>query len=153
MSKTMRSTPRRDARTDLQRRPRDRRGLTIPEVLAVVLLVAVVVLIGALSVGRGKAAADELACQDNMRAVHSALQTYWTKNDRSYPADQTAFESWLDSPVYFEEEPSCPLDDDDVYHYFYSYNPATDPGPEGITITCPVPESGHGSIPTADGGW
>jgi type II secretory pathway pseudopilin PulG len=129
-----------------------RSGVTIPELLAVTLLIAVVVLIGALSLARGKEAADEMACQDNMRAIHSALQTYWSKNNRTYPADQNAFNAWLSNPAYFTEEPRCPLDYDAVYHYQYSYDPAN-PGPEGITITCPVANSGHGSVPTADGSW
>jgi len=128
-------------------------GWTVPELLAVILVLAVVVLIGALSVGRGKATADELACQDNMRAIHSALQIYWTKNNRSYPADQAGFEQFVQDPQYFPQEPRCPLSEDGSQHYQYQYDPATDPGPEGITITCPMAESGHGSIPTADGNW
>ena len=122
------------------------RGWTLPELIAVILLVAAIILIGLLSVGRGKATADELACQDNMRAIHSALEIYWTKNNRTYPADQTAFEQLLQDPAYFTEEPRCPLDDNGAYHYTYTYDPATDPGPEGITISCPVPGSGHGSL-------
>ncbi len=122
------------------------RGWTLPELLAVILLVAVVILVGALSVGRGKATADELACQDNMRAIHSTLEVYWTKNNRTYPAEQTAFEQLLQDPAYFTEEPRCPLDYEGAHHYTYTYDPATDPGPEGITIACPVPGSGHGSL-------
>ncbi len=132
---------------------RCRQGITIPELLAVTLLIAVVILIGAISLARGKAGGDQLGCQDNMRAIHSSLQTFYTKNGRTYPADQQAFEEWLSAPAYFTEEPRCPLDDEAAYHYLYSYDPATDPGPEGITITCPVPGSGHGSIPTPDGRW
>ena len=132
---------------------RGRAGWTVPELLAVILVLAVVVLIGALSLGRGKATADELACQDNMRAIHSALHIYWTKNDRTYPADQAAFEQFLQDPQYFPNEPRCPQDEELSFHYQYQYDPATDPGPEGITITCPISESGHGSIPTADGNW
>ena len=122
------------------------RGLTFPELIAVVLLVAVVILIALLSVGRGKATADELACQDNMRAIHSAIEIYWTKNDRTYPADQAAFEQFLQDPAYFTQEPRCPLDEDWATHYLYTYDPAIDPGPEGITLTCPESGSGHGSI-------
>jgi len=122
------------------------RGVTFLELIAVVLLVSVVILIALFSVGRGKATADELACQDNMRAIHSALEIYWTKNDRTYPADQAAFEQFLQDPAYFTEEPRCPLDEDRATHYLYTYDPATDSGPEGITLTCPMPGSGHGSI-------
>jgi type II secretory pathway pseudopilin PulG len=121
-------------------------GWTFPELLTVVLLIAVVMGIAALSVYRGKAAASELACQDNMGAIHSALQIYWTKNGRTYPPDQAAFELFLCDRTYFTEEPRCPLDDAGNYHYQYSYNPAVDPGPEGIVITCPVSHSGHGSM-------
>jgi prepilin-type N-terminal cleavage/methylation domain-containing protein len=121
-------------------------GFTLPELLAVILLVAVLLLVAILSVYRGKAAADQLACQDNMRAIHSALQIYWTKNSRTYPADQAAFEQFLEDRAYYMEEPRCPLDENREHHYLYSYDPAADPGPEGITITCPVPDSGHGSI-------
>jgi hypothetical protein len=122
------------------------RGWTFPELVVVILLVGVVILIGVLSVGRGKATADELACQDNMCAVHSALQIYWTKNARTYPADQAAFEQFLADRAYFPEEPRCPLDESGERHYLYSYDPAVDPGQEGITITCPVPGSSHGSL-------
>ena len=122
------------------------RGMTLLELIAVVFLVAVVILIALLSVGRGKATADELACQDHMRAIHSALEIYWTKNDRTYPADQAAFEQFLQDRAYFSEEPRCPLDEDGARHYLYTYDPATDSGPEGITLTCPEPGSGHGSI-------
>jgi type II secretory pathway pseudopilin PulG len=127
-------------------------GWTLPELLGVILLAAVVLLIATLSVYRGKAAADELACQDNVGAIHSALNIYWTKNrdavtqERTYPADQAAFEQFLQDPAYFLEEPRCPLDDEGAYHYQYSYDAATDPSPEGIAITCPVPDSGHSSL-------
>jgi prepilin-type N-terminal cleavage/methylation domain-containing protein len=131
---------------------RSHRGWTLAELLAVILLAAVLMLIATLSVYRGKAAADELACQDNMRAIHSALEIYWTKHKDSvtgehiYPANQAAFEQFLQDRAYFSDgEPRCPLDDDREYHYHYSYDPVTNPGPEGITITCPVPDSGHGS--------
>ena len=122
------------------------RGWTFPELIVVILLVGVVILIGTLSVGRGKATADELACEDNMRGIHSALQIYWTKNARTYPADQAAFEQFLADRTYFSEEPRCPLDESGEHHYLYSYDPAVDPGQEGITITCPVPDSSHGSM-------
>ncbi len=52
----------------------------------------------------------------------------------------------MQDPAYFTEEPRCPLDDEDAYHYQYLYDAAANPGPEGITITCPVPDSGHGSL-------
>ena len=132
---------------------REQRGWTFVEILAVILLTAVLMLIATLSIYRGKQAADELACQDNMRAIHSALEIYWTKHkdtvtgERLYPANQAAFEAFLGNAAYFpSEEPRCPLDDTRAYHYQYGYNPATDPGPEGIAITCPVPGSGHGSL-------
>jgi type II secretory pathway pseudopilin PulG len=108
-------------------------------------IIAVAVLIGALSVYRGKAAADQLACQDNMRAIHSALQVYYIKNNRTYPANQAAFDQFVQSQsgAYFGgKEPRCPLDSAGMYHYRYSYNAATGV----ITITCPVPNSGHGPI-------
>jgi len=131
---------------------RSRAGWTLPELLAVILLAAVVLLIATLSIYRGKAAADELACQDNMRAIHSALQIYWTKNrdsvteERIYPVDQAAFEQFLGDPAYWPEEPRCPLDDENSHHYLYAYDAVANPGPEGITITCPVADSGHGSL-------
>lgn len=139
----------RTSKTDREHRspaPRLQRGWTLPELLAVILLVAAIILIGMLSLGRGKATADELACQDHMQAIHSALEVYWTKNSRTYPPDQTAFQQFLQDPAYFTEEPRCPLDENGAYHYIYTYNPAVDPGPEGITISCPVPESAHGSL-------
>jgi len=128
-----------------------RRGWTLPELLAVILLAAVIMLVATLSVYRGKAAADELACQDNMRAIHSGLQIYWTKHrdtvtgEHIYPVDQAAFEQFLGDRSYFPDEPRCPLDRDLALHYQYSRDPA-DPGPEGITITCPVADSDHGSL-------
>ena len=78
--------------------------------VVVILLVAVGILIATVSVYRGKAAADELACQDNMRAIHSGLEIYFAKNHRTYPADQAAFEAFLRDRAYFTEEPRCPLD-------------------------------------------
>jgi type II secretory pathway pseudopilin PulG len=124
----------------------------MPELLVVILLLGVVMLVAALSIGRAKASADEMACKDNMSAIHSALQVYWAKNadpvthERSYPATQAEFETFLQTRAYFTEEPRCPLDEGASYHYLYSYDPAVDPGPEGITITCPVPDSDHGSL-------
>lgn len=127
-------------------------GWTFAELLAVILLAAVLMLVATLSIYRGKAGADELACQDNMRAIHSALEIYWTKHkdpvtgEHFYPENQAAFELFLQHRAYFAEgEPRCPLDDDAAYHYQYSYDPVTNPGPEAIAITCPVPNSGHGS--------
>jgi type II secretory pathway pseudopilin PulG len=122
------------------------RGWTLPEALVVIGLLAVVLLVGTLSVYRGRAAAMELACQDHMRAIHGQLQIYWTKNDRTYPADQAAFEQFLQDKAYFPEELRCGLDEAGELHYIYNYDPTADPGPEGITITCPVSGSGHGSL-------
>lgn len=119
-------------------------GWTLVELLAVVLLLAAVLLVASLSVYRGKAAADELACADHMRAIHSALEIYWAKHYRAYPADQAAFEQFLQDPVYFPEVPRCPLDTAGDLYYHYAYDPAA--GPEGIVITCPVAGSGHGSL-------
>ncbi len=126
-------------------------GWTFTELLAVILLAAVFMLIATLSVYRGKAAADELACQDKMRAIKSGLDIYWMKHKDSvtgqhyYPANQTEFLTFLQDPAYFTEEPRCPLDDEGSSHYQYSLD-ASNPGPEGITITCPIPDSGHESI-------
>ncbi len=126
-------------------------GWTFTELLAVILLAAVFMFIATLSIYRSKATADELACQDKMRAIKSGLDIYWMKHKDSvtgqhyYPADQTAFEQFLQDKVYFSEEPRCPSDDAESYHYQYSLNPSN-PGPEGVTITCPVPNSGHGSL-------
>jgi competence protein ComGC len=134
----------------LTRRPRPNGGWTFAEVLAVVVLAAIFMLIATLSVYRGKAAADELACQDKMRAIHSALDIYWMKHKDSvsglhyYPANQAAFEQFVQDRAYFDQEPRCPLDETQSYHYQYSLD-ATITGPEAITITCPVPDSGHGS--------
>jgi len=119
--------------------------MTLPELMAVIALVAVLLLIGLLSVHRGRQAAKKLACQDNMEAIHAALEIYWTKNDRTYPADQTVFEQFLEDRVYFPEELRCPLDDDGTHPYGYSYHPLTNPGPEGVTISCSMPASEHGS--------
>jgi prepilin-type N-terminal cleavage/methylation domain-containing protein len=127
-----------------------RRGWTFVELMVVLVLVTVALLIGTLSVYRGKSAADQLTCQDNMHAIQSALQVYYLKNNRTYPADQAAFEAFLQSRTYFgassaasatADELRCPLDENHAYHYLYSRNPTTGV----ITITCPVPDSGHGS--------
>jgi len=127
--------------------PLGRRGWTFVELLAVIGLAAVVVLIGSLSIYRGKAMSEELACQDDMRAIHSALQIYWAKNGRTYPADQAAFEEFLRSPVYFPDgELHCPQDGDRTYHYQYHRVSSTNPVPGDITITCPTPGSGHGTL-------
>jgi prepilin-type N-terminal cleavage/methylation domain-containing protein len=124
---------------------RDYRGWTFVELLVVMALIAVAILIGAISVYRGKAAADQLTCQDNMRSIHSALEVYYIKNNRTYPANQAAFDQFLQtqSGAYFGgTEPRCPLDSAGTYHYRYSYNATT-----GVTtITCPVANSGHGSL-------
>lgn len=122
-----------------------RRGVTLAELMAVIVLAAALLLIGLLSVYRGRQAAKMLACQDNMEAIHAALEIYWTKNNRMYPPDQTAFEQFLQDRVYFPEELRCPLDEDGTYHYSYSYDPSANPGPEGVTLSCPVPGSEHGS--------
>ena len=128
-----------------------RRGWTFIELLVVLGLLAVALLIAGLSVYRGKSAADQLTCQDNMRAIGSALEVYYVKNNRTYPADQAAFEAFLQSRTYFgassaasavADELRCPLDDNHAYHYQYSRNPTTGV----ITITCPVPDSGHGTM-------
>lgn len=128
-----------------KKRAGSRRGWTLFELVVVILLVAVGILIATVSVYRGKAAADELACQDNMRAIHYSLEIYFTKNHRTYPADQAAFEAFVQDRAYFTEELRCPLDEEQSGHYQYSYD-ATNPGPEGITITCPITDSGHGSL-------
>ena len=130
-----------------------RRGFSLIELMAVIVVAAALILIGALSVYRGMVTSQELTCKDNMRAIHSALQIYWEKNrdpvtqEHIYPRDQAAFEQFLGDGAYFPHELRCPRDRDNAYHYQYSYNPSTKPGPEGIVITCPVAESGHGSIP------
>ncbi len=126
------------------------RGWTFIELMVVLVLVAVTLLIAGLSVYRGKSAADQLTCQDHMRAIRSALEIYYVKNNRTYPADQAAFEAFLQDRAYFgassaasatADELRCPLDENRSYHYLYSRNLTTGT----ITITCPVPGSGHGS--------
>lgn len=67
---------------------RHRRGWTFIELMAVLALIGIAALIGSLSVYRGKVLSQQLACQDNMRAIQSALQIYWTKNNRTYPPNQ-----------------------------------------------------------------
>jgi len=130
--------------------PAERRGWTFIELMVVLVLVAVTLLIAGLSVYRGKSAADHLTCQDNMKAIRSALEIYYVKNNRTYPADQAAFEAFLQDRAYFgassaasatADELRCPLDESRSYHYLYSRNPTTGT----ITLTCPVPDSGHGS--------
>jgi type II secretory pathway pseudopilin PulG len=74
---------------------RNHGGWTFVELMAVIILVGVMLLIGGLSIYRGKAASEQLSCQDNMRAIHSALQIYWEKNQRTYPVGQAAFEQFL----------------------------------------------------------
>ncbi|MFB3880474.1 MAG: hypothetical protein ACE149_04380 [Armatimonadota bacterium] len=125
----------------------------------VMLLAAVVVLIGSLSVYRGREMSSQLACKDNMRAIHSALQIYWEKNrnqltgERTYPVDQAKFEEFLADPAYFPDgELRCPNDDDNSFHYTYTWTrpattvPGRTPLPGEVVITCPVAGSGHGSL-------
>ena len=122
-------------------------GWTFVELLTVMILVAVVLLIGSLSVYRGQNMSEQLACQDNMRAIHSALQIYWEKNSRTYPPNQSAFNQFLASPTYFVEgELHCPQDADKSRHYTYTYTPNANPVPGDVKITCPVAGSGHGSM-------
>ena len=122
-------------------------GWTLVELLAVIVLAAVVLLIGSLSVYRGQRMSEQLACQDNMRAIHSSLQIYWEKNARTYPPTQAAFEQFLASPVYFADgERHCPQDAARALHYTYAYTPKINPVPGDIVLTCPVQGSGHGSM-------
>ncbi len=123
------------------------RGWTLIELLVVILLAAVLVLIGSLSVYRGREMSEQLTCQDNMDGIHSMLQVYWEKNGRTYPADQAAFEQFLQNRTYFPEgEPHCPKDADETEHYQYAYTPTADPVPGDVVITCPIAGSGHGSM-------
>jgi prepilin-type N-terminal cleavage/methylation domain-containing protein len=123
------------------------RGWTLIELMAVMALLAIAMLIGGLSVYRGKALSQQLACQDNMRAIHSALQIYWAKNGRTYPANQTEFEQFLRAPAYFVNgELRCPSDQSRSLHYQYHYTPSPTPVPGDVTITCPVAGSGHGTM-------
>jgi len=141
----------RGPRPAIARTSAHRRGWTFVELMVVLLLVAVALLVAGISVYRGKSAAEQVTCQDNMRAICSALEVYYVKNHRTYPTDQATFESFLSDRAYFGassaassagDELRCPLDDNRAYHYAYVYNPATGV----ITITCPVPGSGHGSV-------
>ena len=127
--------------------PRPRRsGWTLVELLAVIILAAVVLLIGSLSVYRGKVMSEQLACQDNMQAIHSALQIYWEKNSRTYPPSQAAFEQFLQSSTYFPDgELHCPQDANRTLHYRYSYTVKSNPVPGDVVLSCPVTGSGHGS--------
>ncbi len=122
-------------------------GWTLVELLAVIVLVAVVLLIGGLSVYRGQRMSEQLTCQDNMRAIHSALQIYWEKNARTYPPTQAAFDQFLAGPAYFPDgEPRCPQDTARALHYTYAYTPHPYPVPGDVVLTCPVQWSGHGSM-------
>jgi type II secretory pathway pseudopilin PulG len=118
------------------------------EALAVIALIAVVLLIGAVSVYAGRRAAELRTCQDQMHAIQAELQNYYARNSRQYPADQTAFNQFLQNRTYFSSgEPHCPWDEAKATHYTYQYNPAVNSSAEGIKILCPVPKSGHGSVP------
>jgi prepilin-type N-terminal cleavage/methylation domain-containing protein len=125
---------------------RSRSGWTLVELLAVIILAAIVLLIGSLSVYRGKVMAEQLACQDNMRAIHSGLQIYWEKNGRTYPPNQAAFEQFLKSATYFPNgELHCPQDANRSLHYSCSYTVKPSPVPGDVVLSCPVTGSGHGS--------
>ena len=124
------------------------RGWTMAEALAVIALVAVVLLIGAVSVYAGKRAAELRQCQDQMHALQAELQNYYAQHSHQYPADQTAFNQFLQDRTYFPSgEPHCPWDAAKATHYTYQYNPAVNSSAEGIKILCPVPKSDHGSVP------
>jgi len=125
---------------------RSRSGWTLVELLAVIILAAIVLLIGSLSVYRGKVMSEQLACQDNMRAIHSALQIYWEKNSRTYPPSQAVFEQFLHSSTYFPDgELHCPQDANRSVHYKYGYTVRSNPVPGDVVLSCQVTGSGHGS--------
>jgi len=134
-------------RTGLRTISRSRCGWTLVELLAVIVVAGAALLIGSLSVYRGKVMSEQLTCQDSMRAIHSTLQIYWEKNSRTYPANQAAFEQFLKSPAYFPDgELHCPQDQDLSLHYQYHYTASANPVPGDISITCPVTGSGHGPL-------
>ena len=94
------------------------RGFTLIELLLVVLILAVLATLVIPRISESSAGAKSAKCDSNVTNLIRSLEIYGMKNDGSYPADQSAFNSSiLNSTAYFPHgTPTCP------YSTTYTYN-------------------------------
>ena len=101
----------------------DERGMTLMELMVVVIIIGILTAIAVMSYGFSTNRAKETACKANLRTIRSALEIYKSQNDSQYPPDLDAL-----VPDYIKDSNDviCPATGQP-----YTYDSATG------TVSCP----------------
>lgn len=84
-----------------------RKGVTLVELLIVVLILAALSAIAIPRITQSASNAKKKACSTNIDVINSSIELYAAENDGSYPAD---LEVITKSTSYFPDgEPKCPV--------------------------------------------
>jgi len=88
-----------------------RKGVTLIELLIVVLILAALSAIAIPRISQSAQSAKQNACDTNINVINSAIEMYAADNDGSYPADDAAMQTTVTgNTAYFPDgAPTCPL--------------------------------------------
>jgi prepilin-type N-terminal cleavage/methylation domain-containing protein len=88
-----------------------RKGVTLIELLIVVLILAALSAIAIPRISQSAQSAKQNACDTNVNVINSAIEMYAADNDGSYPADTAAMQTLVTgNTAYFPDgAPTCPL--------------------------------------------
>ncbi len=92
---------------------KNRRGLTLIELLIVVIILGALAAIAIPRMSQSADTAKTRACLTNVETINTQVELYYADNDGSWPTLST----FLDDPNYFPETPECPSDGGEYNYY------------------------------------
>jgi len=90
---------------------KQRKGVTLIELLIVVLILAALSAIAIPRISQSAQNAKQNACDTNISVINSAIEMYAADNDGEYPADDAAMQTLVtgDTDYFPDGPPTCPL--------------------------------------------
>lgn len=98
---------------------RKKDGFTLIEILFVIIVIAILAAIAIMRITTTTATARANTCDANEAVINTQLEQYMLDTG-NYPADQTAFNTFLNNTTYFPGgRPMCPLNVGNSQNYVY----------------------------------